>query len=109
MLVNPAVYQKIQAEVDRVVGSHRLPEFYDQKDLPYLRAAIVETERWRSIQPLGVPHRCTEETEYRGMRIPKGAFMFPNHASVLLSQRPSDGRLTPKQGHEHRPGPLPRA
>jgi hypothetical protein len=36
----PHVMKKIQAEIDRVVGSDRAPTWEDEMNLPYLRASI---------------------------------------------------------------------
>ena len=42
MLLNPNVQRKAQQEIDRVVGSDRLPEFSDQPSLPYITAMCKE-------------------------------------------------------------------
>jgi len=78
MLLNPEAQTKAQDELDRVVGPNRLPDFSDQQDLPYIRAVCKEVLRWQPATPLGVPHRTTEDDEYRGMRIPKGATVIAN-------------------------------
>jgi hypothetical protein len=36
-------------EVGRVVGRSRLPSFSDKKSLPYVRAFILEVQRWRPV------------------------------------------------------------
>jgi cytochrome P450 len=41
----PEVHQKVQEEIDRVVGSERMPELDDFKNLPYLQAVINEVCR----------------------------------------------------------------
>ncbi|KAG8912211.1 hypothetical protein FRC01_005222 [Tulasnella sp. 417] len=46
MIQFPSVQKKVQAEIDRVVGSKRFPAFKDQADLPYLHAVMLETLRW---------------------------------------------------------------
>jgi cytochrome P450 len=59
MLVYPEVQAKAQAEVDRVVGKDRLPEFADEQDLPYVRAVVNECLRWLPMGPMGaVEARC---------------------------------------------------
>lgn len=50
----PSFIPKAQAELDRVVGSDRLPTFEDLEELPYVRAVVNETLRWRPIAVLGV-------------------------------------------------------
>ncbi|RDX44595.1 CyP450 monooxygenase [Lentinus brumalis] len=78
MASNPDVQKKAQAELDAVIGPTRLPDFADQDSLPYIGALIKELLRWRSVVPLGIPHRSLEEDEYRGYRIPKGSIVISN-------------------------------
>ncbi|THH33282.1 hypothetical protein EUX98_g930 [Antrodiella citrinella] len=46
MALFPEVQKRAQAELDRVVGPHRLPDFDDFDNLPYIRAMVMETSRW---------------------------------------------------------------
>lgn len=46
MMLHPSVQEKIHAELDRIVGSDRPPTLEDQKDMPYLGAAVLEILRW---------------------------------------------------------------
>lgn len=52
MLLYPDVQDTAQAELDRVVGSDRLPNFADRELLPYINALIKETLRWNPVAPL---------------------------------------------------------
>ena len=54
MAANPHVLAKAQAELDAVVGPHRLPEFEDMKSLPYICAIVKELLRWGPVAPLGL-------------------------------------------------------
>ncbi|KAI8996324.1 CyP450 monooxygenase [Trametes punicea] len=83
MLVHPEVQRRAQAELDAVVGPDRLPEHADRAQLPYVNAILKETLRWHIVSPLGVPHRCMEEDEYRGWRIPEGALVIANIWGIL--------------------------
>jgi cytochrome P450 len=53
MVLHPEVQAKAQAEIDRVVGKDRLPDFDDRPALPYLEAIMRETLRWYPVVPLG--------------------------------------------------------
>lgn len=77
MIQFPHVQRKAQAEIDRVVGTDRLPSFEDRDKLPYINALVKEAIRWWPIAPMGFPHTVTEGFEYDGMHIPKGAFLLP--------------------------------
>lgn len=71
MALFPDVQAKAQAELDRVVGPDRLPEFDDLEHLPYIHALVMEVARWQPITPF-VPHAVTTEDTYRNYHIPKG-------------------------------------
>jgi cytochrome P450 len=77
----PDVQRHAQAELDLVVGP-RLPTMNDRPNLPYVHALIKEVMRWHPVVPLGVPHMATEDDEYCGYRIPKGAVLIANIWSV---------------------------
>ncbi|KAL1673429.1 cytochrome P450 [Schizophyllum commune] len=76
MVKYPEVQRKAQEEIDRVVG--RLPVQQDAEDLPYLQAVIKELHRLYVILPMGVPHAASEDVEYNGYIIPKGALIMQN-------------------------------
>ncbi|KAI0102927.1 cytochrome P450 [Nemania sp. FL0031] len=75
MTLNPTWQKKAQEEIDRVCGD-RLPTTADIPDLPTVRACLKETLRWRSGVPLGVPHQCEEDDEFRGEKITKGTIIL---------------------------------
>ncbi|KAF8897015.1 cytochrome P450 [Mucidula mucida] len=83
MIQNPSVLKKAQADIDRFVGQDRLPDFGDRKALPYLEAIVKEVLRWRLVTPLAAPHRVTQDDEYRGYHIPKGAVIIGNAWAIL--------------------------
>lgn len=59
--------EKAQAELDRVVGRERLPDYEDEKNLPFVSAFVKEVLRWRSVAILaGIPHAPTADDVYRG-------------------------------------------
>ncbi|KAH7887277.1 cytochrome P450 [Phlebopus sp. FC_14] len=78
MVLHPEVVRKAQAEIDAVVGRDRLPSYEDKEKLPYVRAILKETLRWRPVGPLAVPRRVTEDDWYEGYFIPKGTMVLPN-------------------------------
>ncbi|EMD37511.1 hypothetical protein CERSUDRAFT_114152 [Gelatoporia subvermispora B] len=83
MVLYPEAQGLAQAELSNVVGHRRLPDFSDLSALPYTGALLKECMRWQPVGPLGVPHRCTADNEYRGWLIPKGAVVFQNIWSIL--------------------------
>ena len=45
MVLHPDVYTKAQEEVDRVIGTTRLPTLEDRRLLPYINSVLLETYR----------------------------------------------------------------
>ncbi|KAF9476061.1 cytochrome P450 [Pholiota conissans] len=84
MLHYPKIQKKAQAELDAVVGWERMPEYEDRENLPYIRALINETLRWRPVAILGgTPHAVTADDVYNGMFIPKGSTVFANFYGIM--------------------------
>ena len=57
----PDVQAKAAAEIDQVVGDTCSPVHADGDSLPYIRAPIQETHRFRVVTPHGLPHRATRD------------------------------------------------
>lgn len=85
-VLHPDAMRKVQHEIDDVVGTERLPTFDDIPNLPYANAFLKEVMRWRPLAPLGIPHSVTQDDEYMGYDIPKGATILPNHWALALDE-----------------------
>lgn len=81
-----------RAELDLVVGKFRLPDWEDERSLPYLRALIKEVHRWAPIASVGVPHATIQSNVYAGFTIPKGTIVYPN---LIALSRDSDRYSAP--------------
>ncbi|KAI0205264.1 cytochrome P450 [Astrocystis sublimbata] len=77
MILHPEVQRRCQEEIDDAFGDS-LPSLEGEMSLPYLKACIKETFRWLPAAPLGIPHCVTQDDEYLGYRIPKGATVVLN-------------------------------
>jgi hypothetical protein len=93
MVLYPDVLAKAQAELDRVVGSHRLPDLSDRSTLPYLDAIITETFRYVSFNVVALFFRSFVMTKggtrlllLVGSKYTKDIFIF----------EPGDGRCSPQ-------------
>ncbi|KZT54938.1 cytochrome P450 [Calocera cornea HHB12733] len=75
MVLYPEVFRKVQAEIDSVSGGSA-PTFESRDQMPYLRAVMKETLRWRPVLPVGLPHMVAEDVEYKGYVVPKGTYIF---------------------------------
>ncbi|KAF8342432.1 cytochrome P450 [Amanita rubescens] len=78
MALYPSVQKRVQDEIDRVVGTDRLPSYEDKPSLPIVEAVVRETLRWRPVVPLGVPHATVKDDVYKGYYIPNGTLVMAN-------------------------------
>ncbi|XP_032747894.1 cytochrome P450 2B15 [Rattus rattus] len=83
MLKYPRVAEKVQKEIDQVIGSHRLPTLDDRTKMPYTDAVIHEIQRFADLAPIGLPHRVTKDTMFRGYLLPKNTEVYPILSSAL--------------------------
>lgn len=63
--------EKVQAEIDRVIGQSRQPTVADRPNLPYTDAVIHEVQRMGNIVPMGFPKMASKDTTLGGYFIPK--------------------------------------
>ncbi|ELU05571.1 hypothetical protein CAPTEDRAFT_63222, partial [Capitella teleta] len=75
---HPRVQEKLQAEVDRVVGLQRMVSLSDKGEMPYTQATILELLRFTSVVPMGVPHMPYEDTVIQGKTVPAGSAVLMN-------------------------------
>jgi len=78
MAICPSVQAKAQQEIDRVIGTKRLPTCADRERLPYVDAMVKEVLRWHPVAPMGLPHTSTKEDVINGYCIPEGSMIFAN-------------------------------
>ncbi|KAJ7146890.1 cytochrome P450 [Mycena epipterygia] len=83
MLANPDAQKKAQMEIYEVIGPERLPDFNDEKSLPYVSALVKEVLRWRPVTPIAIPHYLAVEDEYRGYRLPAGSIIIGNVWAIM--------------------------
>ena len=105
MAMYPDVQKKAQAELDTIIGRDRLPDLDDLDSLPYINAMVKETLRWQPVAPvgelltktqdrlsvsyvyIGVAHASSQNDEYDGFFIPKGAFGESSRLQRITTQR----------------------
>uniref|UniRef100_A0A4X2K4A1 Cytochrome P450 family 2 subfamily B member 6 n=1 Tax=Vombatus ursinus TaxID=29139 RepID=A0A4X2K4A1_VOMUR len=79
--------EKVQEEIDQVIGRNRLPDLKDRAKMPYTDAVIHETQRFGDLLPMSVPHSVTQDTSFRGYLLPKGTEVYPLLTTVLHDPR----------------------
>lgn len=113
MTLFPRVQESAVEELNRVIGSSRLPVSADRDSLPYLEAIVKETHRWHLVLPMCLPHASIAEDTCRGYRIPKGSILLPNnwHFTHNPEVYPDPMEFKPERHLEtpgHKPEPDPR-
>ncbi|KAI0547807.1 cytochrome protein [Xylaria curta] len=82
MTLYPEVQRKAQEEIDRVIGTGRLPSYHDRDNLPYINAIVDEAWRFHPVIPMGVAHTCSEddvvEFDSKAYFIPKDSVILAN-------------------------------
>ena len=78
MVLNPHVQERVHEEIDRVIGTDRLPALEDRNELPYVDALLKEVLRWHPVGPMGFPHVAASDDVYEGHFIPKGSILMAN-------------------------------
>uniref|UniRef100_A0A8C9FIB7 Uncharacterized protein n=1 Tax=Pavo cristatus TaxID=9049 RepID=A0A8C9FIB7_PAVCR len=63
--------EKVQIEIDAVIGQCRQPTMEDKEHMPYTSAVLSEVLRMGNIVPLGVPRMSTNDTTLAGFHVPK--------------------------------------
>uniref|UniRef100_A0A8C5D655 Cytochrome P450 2J6-like n=1 Tax=Gouania willdenowi TaxID=441366 RepID=A0A8C5D655_GOUWI len=99
MVKYPEIQEKVQAEIDRVIGQSRQPSSDDRTNMPYTNAVIHEVQRISNIVPLSVVHTTSKEVQLRDYTIPKGTLIIPNLTSVLFEENEWETPNTFNPGH----------
>nr|XP_033478140.1 cytochrome P450 2J6-like [Epinephelus lanceolatus] len=99
LIKNPEIQDKVQAEIDRVIGQTRQPSMADRPNLPYTDAVIHEVQRMGNIVPLNGLRMAANDTTLGGYFIPKGTTLMPILTSVLFDNTEWETPDTFNPGH----------
>ncbi|CAM5137808.1 unnamed protein product [Eretmochelys imbricata] len=84
MVAYPNIQEKVQKEMDTLLGPSQLICYEDRKKLPYTNAVIHEIQRYCSIVLIAIPRESGKDTTLQGFLDPKGTIILPNLDSVLF-------------------------
>ncbi|KYO47181.1 hypothetical protein Y1Q_0002200 [Alligator mississippiensis] len=83
MVLYPDIQEKVQQELDAVLGPSHTICYEDRKKLPYTNAVIHEIQRYGSIVLITIPRKSVKDTVLLGYPIPKGTLVIPVLDSAL--------------------------
>ncbi|XP_037554139.1 cytochrome P450 2J2 [Nematolebias whitei] len=83
MIYYPHIQERVQAEIDTVIGPSRQASMTDRENMPYTNAVIHEIQRMGNIVPLNLPRQANKDTSLNNYTIPKGTLIIPVLHSVL--------------------------
>ena len=78
LIKNPRVQEKVQAELDHIIGRDRVMTESDFSNLPYLQCVAKEALRLHPPTPLMLPHRANTNVKIGGYDIPKRTIVHVN-------------------------------
>ncbi|XP_065494499.1 cytochrome P450 2H1-like isoform X1 [Caloenas nicobarica] len=79
----PEISERMQKEIDCVIGRDRRPCMADRSQMPYTDAVVHEIQRFIDFLPFNVPRSVIKDTKFRDYFIPKDTMIFPMLSSVL--------------------------
>ncbi|KAK9519201.1 hypothetical protein VZT92_021943 [Zoarces viviparus] len=95
----PDIKDKVQAEIDGVIGRTRQPSMADRPNLPYTDAVLHEVQRMGNIIALNALRVAAKDTMLGGYFIPKGTSLLPNLTTVLFDKTEWETPDTFNPGH----------
>uniref|UniRef100_A0A8B9SDY0 Uncharacterized protein n=1 Tax=Apteryx owenii TaxID=8824 RepID=A0A8B9SDY0_APTOW len=99
MVAYPDVQEKVQQELDTMLGSSPVIWYEDWKRLPYTHAVIHEILHFCSIILIALPRETVRDTTLLGYPVPKGSIVIANIYSVLTDPEYWEKPLEFDPGH----------
>lgn len=87
MVIYPDIQNRIQRDIDTVLGNAQLPTLNDRIQLSYIEAVLLEVQRFFHIVPISGPRRVLKETALAGYTIPKDTTVLIGLQTVLMDKQ----------------------
>lgn len=90
--------KELRDEMDKVIDHPRRITLDDYATLPLMRATIAETQRIRSVVPIGIPHGANRDTTIEGYRVSKDTMILPLLWAVHMNEKdwPEPEKFNPR-------------
>ncbi|KAG0591956.1 hypothetical protein KC19_1G214100 [Ceratodon purpureus] len=82
LMLKPELIERLQSELDTVVGTGRLVQESDIPNLPFLQAVVKETFRLHPPLTVNIPREATQAFEFRGYKLPKQTRLILNFHAI---------------------------
>ncbi|XP_048849726.1 cytochrome P450 2K1-like [Brienomyrus brachyistius] len=99
MMKYPCIQDKVQTEIEQVIGRDRPPRLEDRKNMPYTDAVVHEIQRFGNVVPSNLLHQTKVDTTFRNYHIPKGTLVIPLLTSVLYDKTQWETPMQFNPGH----------
>ncbi|KAK8759071.1 hypothetical protein V5799_003296 [Amblyomma americanum] len=76
------IQDRVQQEIDEVIGASRTPTWEDRKRMPFTMACIWEMERWNKNSGFDLPRTSAHDILVDDVFIPKGTVVILNQWAV---------------------------
>ncbi|KAH7707311.1 Protein CYP-33E2 [Aphelenchoides avenae] len=99
LLLDQDVQERMQEELDKVVGPGEYVTTSHKAHLSYTNAVINEIQRLCNLIPQNLLHKTMKDVEVGGFRIPRGTLIVPQISSVLYDEQvfPEPYRFRPER------------
>uniref|UniRef100_A0A914CGT4 Cytochrome P450 n=1 Tax=Acrobeloides nanus TaxID=290746 RepID=A0A914CGT4_9BILA len=87
MIHHQDIQQKVQEELDQVIGADRLITIEDKPYLPYTSAVTNEVQRCSNILPQNLARKTTRDVTIGGHQVKKGTAVMPMISVVLYDEK----------------------
>uniref|UniRef100_A0A914XWA6 Cytochrome P450 n=1 Tax=Panagrolaimus superbus TaxID=310955 RepID=A0A914XWA6_9BILA len=99
LLHNPCVQDKLQTELDTVIGFDRRINLADKNSLVYVNAFINEVQRSVNLLPLNLLHKTLKDVEIGDYFIKKNTVVVPQISVVMYDEKifPEPNKFNPER------------